>query len=184
MARVTLRDRDDEQLMAAYVAGDVESFQELFRRYAPLLETKLAARPGDRNDVADLVQQTFLHLHRARYDFDPRYKLRPWIVTIAINVSREASRRRFRRHELLFDFEAETAPPSASSEHRQLEPALLVHEAMAQLPPEQREAIELHWIKGLPFYEIAASLGISAGAARVRAHRGYEALRRLLRSGE
>jgi len=180
---VTLRDRDDEQLMAAYVAGDAESFQELFRRYAPLLERKLALWPGGRNDVADLVQQTFLHLHRARHDFDSRYKLRPWLVTIAINVSREASRRKFRRHELLLDLEAEAAPPGVSSEERQLEPALLLREAMAQLPPEQREAIELHWIEGLAFYEVAASLGISAGAARVRAHRGYEALRKLLRPG-
>jgi RNA polymerase sigma-70 factor (ECF subfamily) len=177
---VTLRDRDDEQLMAAYVAGDVQSFQELFRRYAPLLETKLAAWPGNRNDVADLVQQTFLQLHRARNEFDPRYKLRPWLVTIAINVSREASRRKLRRHELLFDFEAETAP-TGPTDHRAPEPALVVREAMAQLPPEQREAIELHWIKGLPFYEIAEGLGISAGAARVRAHRGYDALRKLLR---
>jgi len=167
--------------MAAYVAGDADSFQEIFRRYAPLLAAKLAAWRRARHDVADLVQQTFLQLHRARYDFDPRYKLRPWLVTIAINVSREASRRKFRRHELLFDFDAEPTPSGVSPDHGPFEPALLVREAMAQLPPEQREAIELHWIQGLPFYEIADGLGISAGAARVRAHRGYEALRKLLR---
>ncbi|MFO0635201.1 MAG: hypothetical protein U0168_20330, partial [Nannocystaceae bacterium] len=58
----------DEALMAAYVAGDRDAFARLFERWAPRLR-QLFARNGARPDeAADLVQQSFLQLHRARHD--------------------------------------------------------------------------------------------------------------------
>lgn len=165
--------------MAAYIAGDPAAFRELFERYAPFLMSMLAARPATKNDVADLVQQTFLQLHRARHDFDPRYKLRPWLLTIALNLRRQEARRKYRRPEVPLELDLDhgilegvAAPPHDG------EAAAMVQSAIAALPIEQREAIELHWIAGLSFHEIAEVMGISAGAARVRAHRGYVALRK------
>ncbi|SRR5258706_993403 len=171
-------DRDDEQLMAAYVAGDAAAFRELFERYAPLLISMIAAQPGTRNDVADLVQQTFLQLHRARFDFDPRYKLRPWLMTIALNLRRQEARRKYRKPEVPLELDLDLGIVGGAAEQPPIEPAIHVRRALAALPIEQREAIELHWIAGLPFHEIAEVMGISAGAARVRAHRGYIALRK------
>jgi RNA polymerase sigma-70 factor (ECF subfamily) len=55
-----------------------------------------------------------------------------------------------------------------------------VRQALGQLSAEQRAVIELHWFDELPFAEIATIVGASAGAVRVRAHRGYEALRKTL----
>lgn len=55
-----------------------------------------------------------------------------------------------------------------------------VRSALSELPKEQREVIELHWFERLSFNEIAAIVGASSGAARVRAHRGYLALRKSL----
>lgn len=164
--------------MAAYVAGDLAAFRELFDRYAPFLMSMIAAQPATRNDVADLVQQTFLQLHRARHDFDPRYKLRPWLLTIALNLRRQEARRRYRRPEAPLELDLDQGILDGHAEGPHVEAAFIVRSAIARLPVEQREAIELHWIAGLSFHEIAEVMGISAGAARVRAHRGYVALRK------
>jgi RNA polymerase sigma-70 factor, ECF subfamily len=175
-------ERDDESLMAAYVAGDLIAFRELFARYAPLLRSMIAARPGTKNDVADLVQQTFLQLHRARHDFDPRYKLRPWLLTIALNLRRQEARRKYRSPEVPLDLDLDAGVVDGATPPTVVEPAVHVRRAVAALPAEQREAIELHWIAGLSFHEIASVMGISAGAARVRAHRGYRSLRNIFGS--
>jgi len=86
--------RSDEQLMSAYVAGDSAAFRVIFERYAPLLTRAMLRELYAREEASDLVQQTFLQLHRARKDFDPGQKLKPWIFTIALNLKREHFRRR------------------------------------------------------------------------------------------
>lgn len=166
--------------MAAYVAGDRAAFRELFRRYAGLLLALLSNHLAVREDAADLVQQTFLQLHRARHDFDPARKLRPWLVTIAMNLRREQARRRARRPEMLARTDAPLERPSEASDADGLESALALRQAVARLPEEQREVIELHWFTGLPFEEVAKIIGISLPATRVRAHRGYVRLRKAL----
>ena len=87
----------DEELMAAYIAGDRAAFRELFQRYAPLLERAMARDLRSTEEANDLVQQTFLHLHRSRLDFEPGRKLKPWIFTITLNLKREFFRRSKRR---------------------------------------------------------------------------------------
>ena len=89
----------DEVLMTAYRAGDRNAFDALFARYAPRLRQMLSRRINRAEDVADLVQQTFLQLHRARADFREGAKLRPWLYTIALNLARQYFRRKGRRPE-------------------------------------------------------------------------------------
>jgi RNA polymerase sigma-70 factor (ECF subfamily) len=170
--------RDDEALMAAYVAGDTAAFGELFQRYARFLMSLLAAQPGARNEAADLVQQTFLQIHRARHDFDPARKLRPWVVTIALNLCREHCRRRARHPEVSLELEGLPEPWVENRKERQVDASLQLRQALTALRPEQREVIELRWLAGLSFSEVANIMGVSAAAARVRAHRAYLALRR------
>src|SRR5215467_14772428 len=93
------RMRSDEELMLAYANGDESAFRELFRRYAPMLLRLCTRQVGRPADAQDLVQQTFLQLHRARRDFRADMRLRPWIMTIALNLARDLLRRRGRRPE-------------------------------------------------------------------------------------
>jgi RNA polymerase sigma-70 factor (ECF subfamily) len=107
--------------------------------------------------------------------------LRPWIFTIAINLKREHFRRVRRRPESSLD--AENAPEPAVVGHGdRTEAAQAIRHALARLPPDQREVIELHWFDGLSFPEVAEIVGASVTAAKVRAHRGYVALRRVLQA--
>src|SRR5205823_3397947 len=84
--------RTDDELMAAYLAGETAAFDELFRRYAlPLLRSLRRRLPAE--DANDVVQQTFLQLHRCRFDYLPGAGVRPWIYTIAFNLQRRQARR-------------------------------------------------------------------------------------------
>lgn len=173
-------DRSDEDLLAAHVAGDEAAFAELFARYAPKLAAMFRRDLGRTEEVGDLVQQTFLQLHRARRDFDPSAKLRPWLYTIALNLKRQYFRRRGRRPESPLEDAAEPASNVPDPERRVADREL--RQALDQLPRAQRDVIVLHWFEGLSFREISAVVGASQSAVKVRAHRGYGKLRGLMKA--
>ena len=177
--------RSDEELMAAYVAGDRAAFKLLFDRYAGLLFAMAKRRLGSDDDARDVVQQTLLQLHRARNDFRPGARLRPWLFTIAMNLVREQYRKRKRRREQSLETSSAPLPEAVVSsdaerddEHKAR--AARIRAALQSLPPPQREVIELHWFEESPYEEIARIVGASVAAVRVRAHRGYERLREIL----
>lgn len=176
-------EESDEALMERYrERGDEAAFAVLFGRYATRLHA-FFSRFGDRGaaDAGDLVQKTFLHVHRARKDYQPGRLVRPWLYTIALNVRREEGRRRLRSREVAVDLQAPGAirepsvAPSASSASDRL-----VQRALMQLSEIQREVIVLHWFDGLSFPEIAEMVGASLSAVKVRAHRAYGELRQIL----
>src|SRR5271154_4228452 len=164
----------DEELMAAYVAGDRAAFDEIFRRYAPVLFRTLRRGAGG-EEAGDLLQQTFLQLHRSRADFARGAALRPWLFTIAINVKRQHLRTLERRREsLVGDALENVAAPPPRPPRDELEGIAAL---LAELPPAQRKVIELHFIDELSFARVAEAVGASLSAVRVRAHRGYVLLR-------
>jgi RNA polymerase sigma factor (sigma-70 family) len=168
----------DEALMTAYAAGDEAAFRELFTRYASLLTRVVRAQVGSDDECRDIVQQTFLQLHRARRDYRSGEPLRPWLFTIAYNLCRDRWRALGHRREVDLDH----APPpvestTASDLLQARQRAARLREALATLPPEQRQVVEMHWFAGLPLPEVATALGASLSAVKVRAHRAYERLR-------
>jgi RNA polymerase sigma factor (sigma-70 family) len=172
--------RSDEQLMAAYIAGDSAAFRAIFERYAPLLMRAMLRELYVREEANDLVQQTFLQLHRARADFDASQKLKPWIFTIAMNLKREYFRRKKRRPERSLDAESAPEPAVGARGAERVEAQRTLAQVLGTLPPDQREVIELHWFDGLEFPEVAQVVGASVSAVKVRAHRGYVRLRAAL----
>jgi RNA polymerase sigma-70 factor (ECF subfamily) len=123
-------------------------------------------------------------MHRARHDYRPAARFRPWLLTIALNLVREQYRKRGRRKEQALESGEDLPdgdghdPVEARDELKQR--AARLRAALASLPEAQREVIELHWFEESPYEEIARILGVSAAAVRVRAHRGYERLREIL----
>jgi RNA polymerase sigma-70 factor (ECF subfamily) len=168
-------ERTDEELMAAYVAGDRTALDDLFHRYAPRL-LSILGRGIPRADAADLLQQTFLQLHRSRHDFRQGAPLRPWLFTIAINVKRQHLRSLSRRREATLGDDVERLADfavAADSEGPRVDLVAL----LAELPRGQRRVLELRLVEGLSFAHIAERLGASVAAVRVRAHRAYLRLR-------
>lgn len=169
----------DEELMAAYVGGRADAFGTLFERYAPMLLRVMRRQIRNGDDAEELVQQTFLQLHRARNDFEPGRRLRPWLMTIAYNLRREYFRRRMRKPEAALEHEPPASERGGDPLERH-EDANRVRAALEMLPAGQRDVIVMHWFEEMSFPDVAEVLGLSVSAVKVRAHRGYKVLRQAL----
>jgi RNA polymerase sigma-70 factor (ECF subfamily) len=181
---------DEEALMAAYVDGDRQAFSRLFRSLAPRIHGFFLRRFGDSAVADDLLQVTFMKIHRARHDYRRDSPLRPWVFTIAARVGLDEHRRRARRPEEADDerlqqaAQGTAAGQAAQPDGQQLvERAELVAEvrtALERLPESQRVVIHLHRYEGLTFEQIGQILGTTEGAVKLRAFRAYEQLRKQL----
>ncbi len=163
--------------MERFVQGDEQAFSELFRRHAGRLRGTLRRMVGSAAD--DVLQMTFLSIVRSRGRYERDAAFRPWLYTVAVNAARDHLRRHHREEPRA----SEDLPEPAADPAPLPDPGLsrTVEAALAQLPEAQREAIVLHRFEGFSFREIADLLGVTETAVKVRAHRGYERLRELLK---
>jgi len=167
--------------MASAQAGDAAAYEALLREIVPALRVFVGARLRETSAAEDVVQNVLLSLHRARHTYEPSRPFGPWLRTIARNAISDALRARGRRAE------RETSLPDADRIADLREPArgdaplsARMERALAELPPAQREAVELIHVRELSVLEAATRAGVSVSALKVRAHRGYKALRILL----
>ncbi len=167
-------------LMEAAQEGDGAAYGRLLLAVLPVLRRLVAGRLGDPASVEDVVQNVLLSIHRARHTYQPSRPFGPWMRAIARNAVVDAQRQRssrVRRERPLSEAEAmpDTSPPPET-------PTIStpIRQALEALPPGQREAVELIHLRELSVSEAAARVGITPGALKVRAHRGYRALRALL----
>jgi len=172
----------DEELMSAYVAGDARAFEKLFARLAPRVHGFFLRSFRDEGVADDLLQVTFMKIHRARQQYRPGLKLAPWLFAVAARVRLDELRRRLRLPEDSDEdaiARAEAQDPADPPLDADVKNA--VRAALEALPESQRTVIHLHRYEGLTFGEIADVLGSTAGAVKLRAFRGYEALRQRLK---
>jgi RNA polymerase sigma-70 factor, ECF subfamily len=179
---------DPKELMARYQDGDAAAFRELYALVAPRLLGYLMKMAREKALADDLLQQTFLKVHRARAAYVRGADPLPWIYSIAHRTFIDEARKSKRAVVRVAD---EDVPEVAAgldgeSADRRDEPRVdpeLAREALdalAQLPTQQREAVVLTKLDGKTVAEAAEIAGTTVGAMKVRAHRGYEALRKLL----
>jgi RNA polymerase sigma-70 factor, ECF subfamily len=168
-------------LMIRYQGGSLEGFQEIYAQLAPGVRRYLLHLAGGSEIADDLLQETFLQMHRSRTAYNPKYAVRPWVFGLARNVflmNRRAARRWAKVYESPEDLPEFPVLPEAD----RLGPQDEIRRCVADLPPEQAEALLLHHEWGFSFEEIAGMLGIRAAAARARASRGMADLRVALNS--
>ena len=163
--------------MEAAQAGDRAAYERLLVELLPFVRrvVRERVRSGEEDDV---VQEVLLSIHSARHTYRPGRPLAPWVRAIARNASIDWLRReiRLRRRTSDTDTAAIPAPEAAGDvEARPLPPSL--RRALEKLPEPQREAVLLLKVEGLSVAEAARRVGVSPGAIKLRAHRGYRALR-------
>ena len=173
--------RRSSQLAAAQ-AGDRGAYEALLRDCVPIIKA-VAGRQGvppDRRD--DVVQDVLLTVHRARQTYDPARSFTVWLSVIAerraIDLLRQLGRHGAREFYAPLAFEAyadENADPARGVE--QTEATSRVHEALAMLPPRQREAVEVLVLKEQSLGEAAVATRSSKGALKVNLHRALKTLR-------
>jgi RNA polymerase sigma-70 factor (ECF subfamily) len=170
--------------MAAYVSGDRRAFEQLFARLAPRLHGFFRRSFGGEATADDLLQQTFLKLHRARETYDPAMRVAPWAFAIASRVRLDEFRRRKRLAEdgdeeaLARADEAHAAAPADAGLDADTTDA--VRRAVDALPESQRVVIHLNRFEDMTYAEIARVLGTTEGAVKLRAFRAYATLRQAL----
>ncbi len=174
-------DQELRALMIRYQGGSLEAFQEIYAQLAPAVRRYLSHLAGASEIADDLLQETFLQMHRSRAAYNPKYAVRPWAFGLARNVflmNRRAARQWAKVHESREDLPEFPVLPEADRLGSQEE----IRRCVANLGPDQAEALLLHHEWGFSFEEIAGMLGISAAAARARASRGMTDLRLALSS--
>lgn len=165
------------QLMAKIQVGDQEAYRQFLNEIGPLLFNYVRRRVFNPEMVPDVYQEVLLTLHKARFTYEPSRPLGPWLFTVARNSILDAlgKNRKFAEREV----PTETLPESSAAE---MDGSLgdELHQALNSLSPIHRDAVELLKLRGLSLEEAALELKISVAALKVRAHRGYEQLRKLL----
>jgi len=166
-------------LMVAYQQGDLTAFDRLYRQLAPCLRGYLGSLVRDPARTPDLVQETFLQLHRSRRAYRPDLPVRPWAFAIARNVALMDMRSRSRRPQTGGELpDLPVLPEAAALGDREA-----LRHALAALNDERREAILLHHVWGFSFAEIARLVGVTTAGARLRSSRGMADLRTALSNG-
>ena len=171
--------------MERYAAGDDSAFAAVYDAIAPRLYGYLVRQTRDRARAEDLLQQTMLHMHRARSRFIPGAEVTPWAFAIARRLLLDGLRRG-RREVVTANDDPDDGPspePQAEQVVQAIELAARVERVLAGIPASQRVAFELIKNEGLSVAEAAQVLGTTVAAVKLRAHRAYEALRSALGEG-
>lgn len=172
-------DSADAAVIRRILDGDSEAFGELVRRYSRRAFYVAWHVVGSVEDARDVVQESFLRLHRSldRYDFARSFYT--WFYRIVTNLAIDALRkRRAARMVGIEDFEerpTDFARPSADLERE--EERDLVWQVLDSLDPKFRAVLVLREIHGLSAREIAPILGVTHVTARWRLHRGRQLFR-------
>jgi len=166
--------------MIAYQSGKIEAFDALYKHLQPALFQYLLYKTLNPTLSEDLLQESFLQLHRSRRTYLPGKPVLPWALAIARNVYLMEGRSR-RRRERFETNEPSSLPEAATTgEFELMAGRETVRRALSQITSDQREIVLMHHVWGLNFREIAGVLGILRTTAKLRAHRAIKALRKIL----
>jgi RNA polymerase sigma factor (sigma-70 family) len=186
---------DWSRLMERAQDGDRQAYRALLEDMAPYLRALAARAFKEQSDVEDLVQDVLLSVHAIRHAYDPGRPFGPWLLAIAnrriIDRLRRQARAKIREvalaaeHETFSDAHANLPPhlegSSAGSSEESSTSRAALHQAIENLPPDQRQAIRLLKLEEMSLKEAAATSGRSIGALKVATHRAIANLRKLLR---
>jgi len=173
----------DAALLAAHVAGDPTAFSALVTRHQDRLWSVALRTCQNPEDASDALQEALISALRNAHTFRGESQVSTWLHRIVVNASIDRIRRRRARPTIPLEqaFAAGTAEPTEPGDRMaERETAMEVERALAELPVEQRTALILVDIEGMPVNEAALALGIPVGTVKSRCHRGRARLAVLL----
>lgn len=176
------------ELLARAQAGDAAGYRRFLGEAAGFLRAVVARTGIPADQVEDVVQETLISVHAIRHTYDPSRPVKPWLTAIARRRAIDWRRRRnsARDHEVALDDAAhETyADPDANRDREKAEAAAAVRRWLDDLPPGQRQAVELLKLREMSLVEASAASGQSVGALKVATHRAMATLRKLWQRDE
>ena len=165
---------DERQWIALARDGDTGAFGELVKVYKDPILRYLYKLTGDVEKASDLTQDTFLKAYQNLNSIRSDSAFKPWLYRIATRTVHSEWRRA--RLRVFIRFDGEKSPDGKLTEDtiKNFEEKIAVHNALQDVPQNQRECLVLHFVEGFKYREIAVTLGISEEAVRKRVARGKE----------
>ena len=186
VARGTSRPAPDRAVVTALLAGarrgGPSAIQELFRAHLPGVHRVVYRLVGPIADVDDLVQTVFFEAFRSLGGFQGDALFSTWLARIAVRVTMRAIQRRPPAAVSLsddMDLAADLPGPERLVAAR--EGLAVLDAVLAELRPKRRSAFVLHVLEGYPMEEVAAILGASTSAVKVRVHDARRHIERRIR---
>jgi RNA polymerase sigma-70 factor (ECF subfamily) len=182
----SVREPTESELVRAFSAGDPAALTQLIRRHQDTVFRVVRRYAKSVDDARDLTQRAFLQALEAAQRALPRLAssdqevpFKAWLLRIAVNLGKNHARDAGRW--LLTSLDAvDVERPALAATHAALERAeevALTRAAVLALPPRQREVFTLRIDAGLPFAEVATTLGITEGNAKAHFHHAVKRLK-------
>ena len=169
--------QDLDKWMQRYQQADPEAPAALIGALSPALLRFFSSQVANRRQADDLLQETWMRIHRVRHTYRPGEPVVPWVYAIARRVRVDGYRRvrRIHVHETPMD-----VLPERSTHFESRNPLPEFDALMAALPDAQREVVTMLKVGGLSLEEVARATSSTVGAVKQKAHRAYERLRHIL----
>ena len=178
----------DIEMLQAVGRRDVAAFQAFYRKFNGLLYATIFRVLNDHQDTEDIMQEVLVQVWQKAHFYEPtKGKPLTWVTTMARNRAIDRIRAKQRRSRLNDDFEQETRPlqPEFDEDTSDVvtsnENAQVVQNAVMELSPDQREAIQLAYFGGLTQSEIADKLKQPLGTVKARIRRGVQRLEQVVK---
>jgi RNA polymerase sigma-70 factor (ECF subfamily) len=176
----------DAALVRRILERHTDALSDLYDRHSPTLLALARRILGTSADAEEIVQEVFLHVWNQASRYDPsRSSVSTWLVLLARSraIDRLRSRKVVERvHEAAHQETPEDASPEGVESVFQRERRERVRQELEQLPPEQRQILEMSFYEGLSQSEIAERAGLPLGTVKTRALLAMKKLRSALRS--
>ncbi len=169
-------DAIDRDLMARHVTGDPDAFSELFNRHRDRLWAVALRTSGDPEDAADALQDAAVSAFRAAANFRSESAVGTWLYRIVVNACLDRARKQAARPTVRYPDDQSPAwqravrDPSDMAEARELR--IMLENALASLPLDQRAAVVAVDVEGLSVEEAAQALDVPVGTVKSRCARG------------
>jgi RNA polymerase sigma-70 factor (ECF subfamily) len=175
-------EQTDLELVQEVLAGRVEKFEILVRRYQRLVATAALRMGVPRQEIDDVASEVFYKVFRSLHRYEPSHALSTWLYRITVNAALD--HRRARRH----DSKSEEIPqsladgrPSQHEEAGDRERAAMLQEALGRLPDHYRMPLIMTHVEGMPIEAVAQALDLPEGTVKSRLFRARAQLKEILR---
>ena len=167
-----------EALMFRYQQADEEAARALIELVSPRLLRYFVVQASTRRFANDLLQDTWMRIHKARHTYRTGEPVLPWVFAIAKHTVLD-NYRRARRVELR-ETQLDELPHPLVSDSESPASQLDVDALLAALTQSQREVVVMLKVSGMTIEEVARATRSSAGSVKQKAHRAYQKLREIL----
>ena len=172
MGQDRVRAISDHELVQAALSGDGRAFAQLVEQHSRLVYAAVRTVGADREEVDDIVQETFIRVYRGLASFEGRSSLATWIYSIARNQALStAARTRPDTVPIEAAEKIECGRPGPEADLAAAEAARELERLLDGLDGNYREVIELRYLAGRRYKEIAEILGLPLGTVKTLLHR-------------